>query len=270
MRRILISASVLLAVGAVLVIATGATNSNSAAGTYKIELDNAFGLVTGADFKVAGVSAGTIESIDLDQKTLHAIVTVHVTQPGFGSFHADAFCQSRPQSLIGEYFVECQPGSAGKVLKAGSTIPVTHTQTTIPADLLQDVMRMPYRERFSLIINELGAGVAGTLGRSAGGAGAGGPGADPDRQSAQSAGRRLADAAALTANSDAVITALADNSTQVQRFIDEADRAATDTATQQSNLQASFHRLPGFLSSCARRCKSSGPRPTPTCRCSRI
>ena len=130
----------------------------SAEGSYKIEFDNAFGLVDGSQFKVAGVPAGTITSIDLDQQTLHAVVTVHVSQGGFGAFHADAFCQSRPQSLIGEYFVDCQPGDSGPVLAPGSTIPVTHTQSTIPADLLQNVLRLPYRQRLTLIINELGAG----------------------------------------------------------------------------------------------------------------
>ncbi len=76
------------------------------------------------------------------------MVTVQVTQPGLGAFHADAFCQSRPQSLIGEYFIECQPGHNGPVIKPGSTIPVNRTATTIPADLLQNVMRMPYRRAF--------------------------------------------------------------------------------------------------------------------------
>src|SRR5437868_698019 len=164
MKRVLLSAAIVLGVGAFLVTSLGASSGKSAAGTYKIELDNAFGLVTGADFKVAGVRAGTIQKIDLDQKTLHAVVTVQVTQAGFGSFRSDAFCQSRPQSLIGEYFIECQPGQNGKPLKPGSTIPVTRTQTTIPADLLQNVMRMPYRERLTLIINELGAAVAGRSG----------------------------------------------------------------------------------------------------------
>ena len=50
------------------------------------------------------------------------------------------------------------------MLPPGSTIPVTHTQSTIPADLLQNVLRLPYRERLTLIINELGAGVAGRSG----------------------------------------------------------------------------------------------------------
>ena len=37
----------------------------------------------------------------------------------------DAFCESRPQSLIGEYFVDCLPGTAKQELKPGAVIPVT-------------------------------------------------------------------------------------------------------------------------------------------------
>ena len=110
MKRILLSAVVLIAAGAFIFVVIGASNG-SAAGTYKIQFDNAFGLVQGADFKVAGVPAGTITSIDLDTKSLHAVVTVQVTSKGFGQFHQDATCQSRPQSLIGEYFVDCNPGT---------------------------------------------------------------------------------------------------------------------------------------------------------------
>jgi virulence factor Mce-like protein len=255
MKRILVSAAILLAIGAFVVIAGGASNNDSAAGTYKIELDNAFGLVSGADFKVAGVRAGKIQSIELPKNcidgggnpTCRALVTVQVTQNGFGSFKSDAFCQSRPQSLIGEYFIDCQPGQYGKTLKPGSTISVTHTESTIPADLVQDVMRLPYRQRFTLIINELGAAVAGRSG------------------DLQAALRRAVPALTetdnllnllandshtlqqLTADSNSVITALANNSKQVNRFIVEAGNTARDTAAQDSNLRVSIQRLPGLL-----------------------
>src|ERR1700744_5395259 len=149
MRRALISAALILAAVGFVVLTSGASKG-TAQGTYKIEFQNAFGLVTGADFKVAGVPAGTIKAIGLDQKSLNAVVTIEVNRSGFGQFHKDATCESRPESLIGEYFVDCNPGSSGPVLKAGSTIPVSHTQSTIPADLLQDTMSLPYRERLSL------------------------------------------------------------------------------------------------------------------------
>jgi virulence factor Mce-like protein len=246
MKRVGLIALIVLGAAAFLVFATGSSN-NSVVGTYKIQFDNAFGLVPGADFKVAGVKAGKIDSLDLDPKTLHAVVTVSVTQPGFGQFRTDAFCQSRPQSLIGEYFVECQPGQHGKVLKPGSTIPVASTQSTIPGDLLQNVMRMPYRQRFTLIINELGAAVAARsedLGSAL-------RRAVPALTETDNLLNLLANDShtiqQLTANSDTVVTALANNTPAITRFIDESGRISRISATQQAGLRGTFQQLPGFL-----------------------
>jgi virulence factor Mce-like protein len=252
-KRLLLSACILLAVGAFVVLAGGASNGN-AAGTYKIDFDNAFGLVQGADFKVAGVRAGTIQSIDLTPACIrgntaqcYAQVTIQVTQGGFGSFHSDASCQSRPQSLIGEYFIDCQPGSSRPVLKPGSTIPVTHTQSTIPGDLLQDVMRMPYRERFTLIINELGAAVAARSGDLQAALQRAVPALSETDNLLNLLANDSSTLQSLTKDSDSVITALANNSHQVQRFVIEANKTATATATQQANLRLTFQRLPGTL-----------------------
>ncbi|HEV3054797.1 MAG TPA: MlaD family protein [Solirubrobacteraceae bacterium] len=248
MKRLAAIAAGVVLVGAFLVITTGASNGGSGgAGTYKIELDNAFGLVTGEDFKVAGVVAGSITAIDLDRKTLHAIVTVQVTQHGFGSFRSDVFCESRPQSLIGEYFINCDPGTSTKVLAPGSTIPVTQTSSTIPADLIQGIMRMPYRERLTLLINELGAGVAGRSGDLQ----AALDRAVPALTETDNLLKLLADDSHtlqdLTASSNAVITALANNSRNVARFVTEANNTAVDTATQQTALRQTLQNLPGFL-----------------------
>jgi virulence factor Mce-like protein len=255
MRRILLIASVVLVAVGFLVVSAGASNDSNAGAdnpSYTIQVDNAFGLVTGADFKVAGVRAGTIKSIDLEPAcaagnptACHARVKIQVTQSGFGSFRSDASCQSRPQSLIGEYFIECLPGHSGDVLKPGSVI--TNTTSTIAPDLLNNIMRLPIRQRFSLIINELGAGLAGR-------------GAD-----LQGALRRAVPAItetdnllkllandsqvlqSLTANSDTVITALANNSAGVQRFVSSANRTATLTAQRNTDLKATFQKLPAFL-----------------------
>jgi virulence factor Mce-like protein len=248
MRRVLISALlVAVVVGGVIVLASGSGGGGSSDPSYRIELDDAFGLVTSADFKVAGVKAGTIKSIDLDPRSLRAVVTVQVTQPGFGAFHADAFCQSRPQSLIGEYFISCQPGHTGPVLRSGAMIPVSHTQSTIPADLLQNVMRMPYRQRLSLIVGELGAAAAGRSGDLQAALRRAVPALTETDNLLQLLGNDSQTLQQLTANSNTVITDLAHNSVQVQRFITQADNAAIDTATQQGNLQSTLQQLPGFL-----------------------
>jgi ABC-type transporter Mla subunit MlaD len=170
-----------------------------------------------------------------------------VTQKGFGQFHSDVFCQSRPQSLIGEYFIDCEPGNAGRVLPTGSTIPATHTQSTIPADLVQNIMRLPYRERFTILINELGAAVAArsedlqtALRR-----------ADPALAETDNLLKLLADDAqtikSLNVNADSVITALAKGAPDVQRFVDQANNASTASSVQAANIQATWQKLPAFL-----------------------
>ena len=254
MRRILTGAAFALIIGAFVVIAVAAS-SGSGDPTYRLEFDNAFGLVNGAQFKVAGVPAGSITSIDLCFKDkaahcsnpLDAVVTVQVSTKGFGTFRSDASCQSRPQSLIGEYFVDCQPGQYGKPLANGATLTASHTFSTIPADLLADIMQMPQRERLTLIINELGAAVAArstdiqtALQRAV-------PAIDETDNLLDLLANDSQTLKALTANSNAVVTALANNSKQVQDFIVEADNAATDTATQQQNLKVSLQRFPGLL-----------------------
>jgi virulence factor Mce-like protein len=254
MRRVITAAVFAVIVGAIVVIGIAAT-SGSGNPTYNLEFDNAFGLVNGAPFKVAGVPAGSITSINLcyEDKSAHcsnpldALVTVQVSTKGFGAFRSDASCQSRPQSLIGEYFVDCSPGQYGKPLRNGATLTASHTFSTIPADLLMDIMQMPQRERLTLIINELGAAVAGrstdlqtALERAV-------PALDETDNLLDLLANDSQTLKALTANSNAVVTALANNSTLVQNFIVDADKAATDTATQQSNLRVALQRFPGLL-----------------------
>src|SRR5437588_12702826 len=119
MKRILLSAAILLAVGAFVVVAGGAGTANNQSGQYKVELDNAFGLLNGAQFKIGGVPTGAVRKVEvckLDSgahclNPLHAVVTVQINQKGFTQMRSDAYCRTRPESRIGEYFLDCQPGS---------------------------------------------------------------------------------------------------------------------------------------------------------------
>src|SRR5687768_5839060 len=161
MKRALSTALVLCALAAGVVLLTGAgSKDDDGALTYKVELDNAFGLTEGADLKIAGVRAGKVQKMSLERKRMLALVTVSITERGFDDIRKDVHCETRPQSLIGEYFIDCKPGTASERLPEGSTIPVEQTQTTVPVDLVNDIMRRPYRERFTILLSELGAGLA--------------------------------------------------------------------------------------------------------------
>src|SRR5207253_5699369 len=51
----------------------------------------------------------------------------------------------------------------------------------------------------------------------------------------------------LNVNANTVITALAQNNQQVKRFIDDANKISTDSATQASSITQTWQKLPGFL-----------------------
>jgi len=216
--------------------------------TYRIVFDNAFGLTDGGDFRIAGVRAGTIEDLSIGKGyPPKAVVAVKVTEPGFADLREDAACEVRPQSLIGEYFVDCQPGDSERRLPNGGRVPVERTTSTIPFDLVNTVMRRPYRERFRLIISELGAGLAGrpedlseVLRRAH-------PGLRETSQALEILGRQTRTIERAITDADRVIAELERRKRDVVRFVEEAGETAEITASRRAALADSFRLLPTFL-----------------------
>jgi ABC-type transporter Mla subunit MlaD len=249
MRRLAVMIVVGAAISAFVVLALGAGGQKQGQATYWVELDNAFGLVNGADLKVAGTRAGKITDMKVDMRTHKARIGISVdgSQGNFGAFRTDAFCESKPQSLIGEYFLDCRPGHAATKLKSGGTIPVNHTASTIPADLVQDVLRLPYRERLRLIVNELGAGVAGRDSDLNAAIRRASPALRETDNVLAILGEENQVIANLTTNADTVITALSNNRADVGRWVIAARNTAQASANRNADLAATFHKLPGFL-----------------------
>ena len=248
MKRIaLLLALVVAACGTAL--ALGATSGEGAKGkTYEIVIDNAFGLAEGGDFKIAGVRAGRTTSFDIvGRRRPLALVKVEVTQPGFADLREDARCETRPQSLIGEYFIDCQPGSSSRRLPDGGRVPVTQTSSTIPVDLVQNILRRPYRDRLRIIVGELGAGLAGrpqdlneVLRRAH-------PGLRETTEVLRVLGRQTDTIERLVTDADRTVGALADRRTDVSAFVREAGNTAEISASRRTDLARTFNDLPGFL-----------------------
>ena len=245
MRRALVVVLVLATAAAYVLTSSGAKEESGS--EFTVEFDNAFGLVKGGDVKVAGVRAGKVTTLRVDRKSMRALVDFKLTKQGFGDLRADTFCESRPQSLIGEYFIDCIPGKSAEKLKPGATIPVERTASTVPADLLANVMRRPYRERLRIILSELGAGVGGraedvnaTVRRAS-------PALRETDKVLKLLARQNQVLKDLTTNADTVVGDLASNHRNVGRFVKETEDAATTSAERRRELAAGLQRLPTFL-----------------------
>ncbi|MCW2966501.1 MAG: hypothetical protein JWM71_273 [Solirubrobacteraceae bacterium] len=261
MRRVLAGVLVLAAAAAIAIPGTGASNGG---GDYQVRaiFNNAFALVQGEDVKVAGVKVGSIDSLDVtpDQK---AAVVFTVTRAGFTDFRKDAECTIRPQGLIGERFIECtltQPHAVGAnpsppldVIPKGHPgagehfLPATNTSRPVDIDLVNNVMRLPFRQRLGILINEFGTGLAGrgqdlnSVIRNA----------DPALKATDKVLNLLASQnkvlGDLAKQSDIALAPLARERTHLQGFVDHAASLATATAQKQPAFQAQFDKLPAFL-----------------------
>ena len=239
-----------LGVCAAAFVLAGASDQRSGGRTYELVFDNAFGLVKGGDFRVGGVNAGQTTGFGVEKKkgeSPKAVVTVEVTKPGFGDFRKDASCEVRPQSLIGEYYVDCQPGKSDERLKDGGRVPVEQNSSTIPPDIVNDIMRRPYRERFRLILTELGTGLAGrpddlqeVLRRAH-------PGLRETSKVLRTLGDQNEVIKSFITDSDTVVAELEKNKRDVVRWVHEAGDAAEISATRRNELRANFRRFPEFL-----------------------
>lgn len=251
-RLIVIGAAVVVIVVALIVIVGGGDD-----GTYRVRaiFDNASTLVVGEDVKIAGAPVGVVEAMDVADGN-KAAVTLGVTNAQFTPFKADAKCIIRLQGLIGERFVECEPGTAGspplKTIEDGDgkgekLLPVERTSSPVDLDLVNDIMRLPYRERLAIVLSEFGTGLAGrgkdlntVIHR-----------ANPALRETEKVVKTLADQnqvlARLARDSDTALAPLARERHRVAGFIQAADDTATASAERSDDIRRSINRLPAFL-----------------------
>jgi phospholipid/cholesterol/gamma-HCH transport system substrate-binding protein len=276
MRRVALIAAGLLA--AALLISLPAIGSNGTSGDYKVRgiFDNGSFVVNGEDVRVAGANVGTVESVDVtgndeiasDEGGPHpvpgkAVVVMKITDSGFKDFRADASCIIRPQSLIGEKYVDCtptQPRAPGtppppplQQIEDGEPgsgqylLPLENNGKTVDLDLIQNIQRLPYRDRFRLILNDLGAGLAGRgqdLGEVI-------DRANPALRQTDRVLNILAlqnrQLASLASNGDRVLEPLARNRTHVTGFFRNAGISGAATAERSADLEESLRKFPETL-----------------------
>lgn len=138
--------------------------------------DNAANLTPGEQVKVAGVPVGNVEAVEPTPQAKAAVV-MNISSSGFQDFRQDAYCIIRPQSLLGEKYVDCrptepraegaQPAPALNVIPSGREgagqreLPVQNTSSPVDPDLITNINRLPQAQRLRIILNELGAGLLG-------------------------------------------------------------------------------------------------------------
>jgi phospholipid/cholesterol/gamma-HCH transport system substrate-binding protein len=276
MRRILLALGALLL--AALLIALPAIGSNGTSGSYEVRgiFDNGSFVVKDEQVRIAGANVGTVKSVDVTSNDEiaslegaphavpgKAVVVMDITDSGFKDFRADASCLIRPQSLISEKYIDCtptqprapgtppppplgqigddQPGSGQYLL------PLENNGKTVDLDLIQNIQRLPFRDRFRLILNDLGAGLAGRgqdLGEVIDRAN---PALRQTDRVLNILARQNRQLASLASNGDRVLEPLARNRQHVTGFFHNAAISGEATAERSADLEESIRKFPATL-----------------------
>ena len=276
MRRILATAAI-LALGVSLLL-VGAAGGDHGDGSYEVRavFDNGGFIVNGEDVRIAGAIVGSVKSVDVSMPgeivSLEggpqaipgkAVVVLDITDGGFHDFREDASCLIRPQSLIGEKYVDCAPtqprapGSKpppeleqigeGEEGEGQYLLPLENNGKAVDLDLIQNIQRLPYAERFRLILNDLGAAVAGRgedldeIVRKA----------NPALRETDRVLKILADQnrvlAKLAEDSDTVLEPLARERASLSGFIRASGETAAASAERADDLEENLAKLPPTL-----------------------
>ncbi|HEV7918851.1 MAG TPA: MlaD family protein [Solirubrobacterales bacterium] len=154
---------------AVVVVAIASMGAGDKADGYKIRalFKNSSQVAIGADVRVAGANVGIVKRIFVGRDNKASIV-LGITDPAFQRFYSDAKCRVKLQSLIGERSIDCEPGTPTKPeLPQDPTDPTRRllsddaTASPVDVDQILNAMREPERERFRIIMGELGVTLAG-------------------------------------------------------------------------------------------------------------
>src|SRR3954447_584097 len=274
-KRLLLALGLVAAVVVVVLIASGGGSSDG----YRVRaiFDNGGFMVKGEQVRVAGANVGEIESVNVTmpgdvvaykggekvEKPGKAVIVMKITDPGFQDFRQAAPCLIRPQSLIGEKFVDCRttlpraPGSEpapplkqipdGEAGAGEYLLPLGNNGTSVDPDLINDIQSLPYAQRFRLIFNELGAGLAGrgedieVLVKRANPVLR-----DVDRFFGILAAQRDR-LAQLATDSDAILGPLSRERAHVAGFLTNAGAAAEASSEKGPELEEALQKFPTFL-----------------------
>jgi phospholipid/cholesterol/gamma-HCH transport system substrate-binding protein len=275
-RKTLIGAAVVAVIVLLIVLISGGRSENG----YLVRaiFDNGSFLVPGEEVRVAGASVGTIQSVGVTmpgEKVSYengrytedpgkAVLVLKINDAGFQDFRKDASCEIRPQSLIGEKYVDCRttlphaPGAEdaspplreipdGEPGAGQHLLPLQQNTTSVDPDLVNDIQRLPYAQRFRLIINELGGTLAGrgedieeAVKRS-----------NPVLRDADRLFQILSNQrnqlAQLSSNSEEILEPFAAQRAHVAGFLSNSGATAEASAERGQELEASLKKLPGFI-----------------------
>lgn len=124
-----------------------------------VKFADAGGILKNYNVKIGQVAAGAVKEITLD-KDDNAVVKLEMDK-GAWPIGQGATAKVRPVNLLGEKYIDLDPGDLRRPVPSGTTIPVAKTSTPVELDDALNILDPDTRGKMRIIINEAGLTMAG-------------------------------------------------------------------------------------------------------------
>lgn len=237
---------------AVLLVTAGIARAVSSddGDVLKVDADfkDASPLITGNDVRLNGVKVGTIDRIRVVNGGARLSLEL---DPEALPVYADAKLSSRPVSLLGERYLDLDPGTdQAKPLREGAVLPQSQTGSATDLDEVLNVLDKPTSQSLAALVTTLGVGLDGNGKDVAAAVKALAPAMRDTSKLSGVLKDQNQVLASLVDSLEPVARGLAaDDGSALDSLVDSANRMLDSTATNEVAFRTMLKELPGTLTS---------------------
>jgi phospholipid/cholesterol/gamma-HCH transport system substrate-binding protein len=215
--------------------------------TFQAIVPTAVALAPHADVRLAGVRVGQITTIA--PRAGATALGVEIDRHGLRA-HDDATVRVRTKTLVGENYLELDPGTrAAPLIPDGGVLPEDRAQESVQFDQILSILDAPTRGQLRVALHQLGAGMAGRGGGVNNLFEASSAVVTEGSPVAAVLGAQHQQVAGLIGNLATTIQALATRTTDLRLLVTSARQTAQATAAEQAGFRALLRAMPGTLQS---------------------
>jgi phospholipid/cholesterol/gamma-HCH transport system substrate-binding protein len=241
---------VLAALAGVAIVAAAIVSGGGEGYVLKAQFRQAGGLRQGFKVRIDGAPVGKIAKLELDSQD-RVVATLDIDKSA-APVGRDVRATARAADLLGEKFVDLQPGDTKNPAPSGMVIPPSRTALAIELDDVINAVDLPTREALRVFITEQGTSYVGR-GRDIGATLAALP------SSLDRTGELLNQFATdnralgrLVDESDRVVGSVAREHAQLGKFVSAASGTLETLGNRSAQLNATVRRAPATLEAARR------------------
>lgn len=227
-------------VASLLLVPEGDASENQVVGIFA----DASPLEVGSEVRAYGVKVGEVDAIELVDNQARVVLDV---SDEVLPLRKDARMSIRPINLLGENFVQVEPGSGDQPELSGA-VPVSRTKTVVTLQAVLDTFDDPTAAGLAALVSDLGNGVAGNGKELAGVLKALGPAMNGIDELGGVLEEQNAVLDSLIRTADPVAAAVAgEDGQRIDKLVQQTHQLLRALATEREGLQQTVAELPGAI-----------------------